>query len=138
MHPRGVILGAQRRVRRLRDSLTPGRADPRQAERAQRRTEREREREREREEAQQQGEERYCKLLSSSSVFCNMLNEKVSLSVSSVVKVCVALVCEEVDPNSYQGNSSVSNFFFFFFFFFLFNSRYQTGGERGATFSLKC
>ena len=42
-----------------------------------------------------------------------MLNEKVSLSVSSVVKVCVALVCEEVDPNSYQGNSSVSNFFFF-------------------------
>ena len=41
-----------------------------------------------------------------------MLNEKVSLSVSSVVKVCVALVCEEVDPNSYQGNSSVSNFFF--------------------------
>ena len=48
MHPRGVILGAQRRVRRLRDSLTPGRADPRQAERAQRRTERERERERER------------------------------------------------------------------------------------------
>lgn len=97
--------GARRRVKRLRDSLTPGRANPRQAERA-RHTERESER------------EPTVKGTVNFPFASFILNENVPL-VFSLVSFPAVFFYQEEDPTGYQVHRVGSLELFFFFLLYL-------------------